>query len=48
MKTRQPTVFPSSGMGPLIAGLRLPDAARDGLIEALPDARKWSRVIGQW
>jgi hypothetical protein len=34
-----PSVFPGSGMGPLIAGLRLPAAARDGLIEALPDPR---------
>ena len=34
-----PAVFPGSGMGPIIAGLRLPDAALDGLIEALPDPR---------
>ena len=34
-----PAVFPGSGMGTISAGLRLPDAARDDLIAALPDPR---------
>jgi hypothetical protein len=34
-----PAVIPSGGMGLIIAGLRIPDAARDQLIEALPDPR---------
>jgi RNA polymerase sigma factor (sigma-70 family) len=34
-----PAAIPSSGMGPIIAGIRIPDAARDDLIEALPDPR---------
>jgi RNA polymerase sigma factor (sigma-70 family) len=34
-----PAVIPSGGMGPIIAGIRIPDAARDQLIEALPDPR---------
>jgi hypothetical protein len=34
-----PAVMPSGGMGLIIAGLRIPDAARDQLIEALPDPR---------
>lgn len=34
-----PASFPGSGMGSITAGLRLPDAARDELIAALPDPR---------
>jgi hypothetical protein len=34
-----PATFPVDDMDPLIDGLRLPAAARDGLIEALSDAR---------
>jgi RNA polymerase sigma factor (sigma-70 family) len=34
-----PAAIPGSGMGPIIAGIRIPDAARDDLIEALPDPR---------
>jgi len=34
-----PGIIPTSGMGNIIAGLRIPDAARNDLIEALPDPR---------
>jgi hypothetical protein len=34
-----PAAFPRSGMGQIIADIPLPDAARAGLIEALPDPR---------
>ena len=36
---QNPAAFPRSGVGQIIADIPLPDAARAGLIEALPDPR---------